>query len=271
MDLDAAIAYYDPPAAVGAGDRPDFTSLPLAGKRVRVADMRGRYDECSLDAEGFTVVNAPTRVRNFHDRAEVMRVYLREADALLRALTGCTATAPLNSPLVRVSGLGGSRPPGTAPTGDFAHADLASWSAPYLLQRNLPDSEAAARLSSGARLAVFNIWRTFSGPPQDMPLALCDARSVAPEDKQACTITLQTSAGDVQTWDNLAYRYSPAHRWFYCSDMTRDEAYVFRSYDSSPEQAEQVPHSAFVNTSLATGSVIKPRASIELRLFAFWD
>jgi hypothetical protein len=51
--------------------------------------------------------------------------------------------------------------------------------------------------------------------------------------------------------------------------MMRDEAFVFRSYDSGG--AEQVPHSAFMNGSLAPGVAVKPRASIELRLFAFWD
>jgi hypothetical protein len=274
MDLDAAIAYYDPPVSVGADERPDFTSLPLSGKQVHVADMRDRYSEIALDLQGFALVPAPTRVRNFHDQAEVARVYIAEADAMLRALTGCSATAPLNAPLVRVSALGGApgarvlRPAGAAPTGDFAHADLANWSAEYLLRRNLPEAEASARLASG-QFAIYNIWRTFSGPPQDMPLALCDARTVAAADKQACAITLRTSTGEWQSWENLAYRYSAAHRWWWCSDMTREEAFVFRAYDSGG--AEQVPHSAFVNTALAPGTALKPRASIELRLFAFWD
>lgn len=267
MDLDAAIAYYAPPAPVGADERPDFTSLPLREEGVHVADMRGRFSEISLDLQGFALVPAPTRVRNFHDRAEVTRVYLGEADAMLRALTGCSATAPLNSPLVRVSALSGSRPAGAAPTGDFVHADLASCSAEYLMRRNLPEAEASARLAG--RFAIYNIWRTFSGPPQDMPLGLCDARTVAPGDKQACSITLQTSTGQWQSWENLAYRYSAAHRWWWCSDMTREEAFVFRSYDSGG--AEQVPHSAFANPLIAPDATVKPRASIELRLFAFWD
>lgn len=267
MDLDAAIAYYAPPVPVGADERPDFTSLPLREEGVHVMDMRGRFSEISLDVQGFALVPAPTRVRNFHDRAEVMRVYTGEADAILRGLTGCSATAPLNSPLVRVSALSGARPAGAAPTGDFVHADLADWSAEYLMRRNLPEAEASARLAG--RFAIYNIWRTFSGPPQDMPLGLCDARTVAPADKQACSITLRTSTGQWQSWENLAYRYSPEHRWWWCSDMTREEAFVFRSYDSGG--AEQVPHSAFANPLTAPDTTVKPRASIELRLFAFWD
>jgi hypothetical protein len=51
--------------------------------------------------------------------------------------------------------------------------------------------------------------------------------------------------------------------------MTADEAYVFRSFDSSPSHAEQVPHSAFVNDSCPASA--PPRASIELRVFAFYE
>ena len=116
---------------------------------------------------------------------------------------------------------------------------------------------------------MLNVWRTFSGPPQDVPLALCDVRSVAPPDKQYCEITMKTATGDLLTWENIAYYHNRAHRWWYCPDMTRDEAYVFRSFDSAPGHAEQVPHSAFVSESCPPSA--PPRASIEVRVFAFFE
>ena len=136
------------------------------------------------------------------------------------------------------------------------------------MRRNLPPAEAEARLR-GPRLAVFNVWRAFSGPPQDVPLALCDTRSVAPQDKQYCQITMKSAAGDLLTWENITYYHNPGHRWWYCPDMTRDEAYVFRSFDSAPGHAEQVPHSAFVNESCPASA--PPRASVEVRVFAFFE
>jgi hypothetical protein len=153
-------------------------------------------------------------------------------------------------------------------TGDFAHADFSATAAEAMLRRNLPPGEAEARLR-GPRFAVFNVWRAFSGPPQDVPLARCDARSVAPQDKQYCEITLKSAAGDLLTWENITYYHNQAHRWWYCPDMTRDEAYVFRSFDSAPGHAEQVPHSAFVNESCPASA--PPRASVEVRVFAFYD
>ena len=264
----ATIAYYDPPRRPAAGERPDFTSLPLTDKPVTVSNMRAAGGGFSLDREGFTLANAPTEVRDFYDRDEVQHGYVAEARELVRSLTGCATTALLNSPVVRVSGRVGPRPAGTTFTGDFAHADFSAAAAAAMLRRNLPPAAAEARLR-GPRFAVFNVWRTFSGPPQDVPLALCDTRSVAPQDKQFCEITMKSAAGDLLTWENITYYHSQAHRWWYCPDMTRDEAYVFRSFDSAPDHAEQVPHSAFVNESCPASA--PPRASVEVRVFAFYE
>jgi hypothetical protein len=261
----ATIAYYDPPRRPAPQQRPDFTALPLTGKAVTVSNMRAAGGGFCLDREGFTLAAAPTEVRDFFDRDEVQRTCVAEARELVRSLTGCAATALLNSPVVRVSGRAGTRPAGATFTGDFAHADFSAPAAEAMLRRNLPPQEAAARLR-GPRFAVFNVWRAFSGPPQDVPLALCDARSVAPQDKQYCHITMKSAAGDLLTWENITYYHNEGHRWWYCPDMTRDEAYVFRSFDSL--HAEQVAHSAFVNESCPADA--PPRASVEVRVFAFY-
>ena len=265
--MQASIAYYDPPQRPAPDVRPDFTRLPLSAMPVTIEDMRDRAGDFSLDREGFTVVSAPTSVTDFYDRAEVLRVYPGEAGELLRSLTGCAATAVLNTPVVRVSGRVGERPAGTTFTGDFVHADFSAAAAEYMLRRNLPPAEAEARLRN--RYAVYNIWRAFSGPPQDVPLALCDTRTIAPADKQYCSITMRSATGELMSWENITYLHSERHRWCYCSDMRRDEAYVFRSFDSDPARAEQVPHSAFVDAACPASA--PPRASVEIRMFAFYQ
>lgn len=42
-----------------------------------------------------------------------------------------------------------------------------------------PPEEARERL--GERFAIDNLWRAPSDPPQDAPLAVCDARSMSPD------------------------------------------------------------------------------------------
>ena len=265
--MHATIAYYDPPRRPAHGVRPDFTALPLTGQPVTVSNMRAAGGGFCLDREGLALADAPTAVRDFYDRDEVTGRYVAEARELVRSLTGCAATALLNSPVVRLSGRAGPRPAGATFTGDFAHADFSPPAAESMLRRNLPAGEVAERLRH--RYSVFNVWRAFSGPPQDVPLALCDTRSVAPQDKQYCEITMKSAAGDLLTWENITYYHNPAHRWWYCPDMTRDEAYVFRSFDSAPTHAEQVPHSAFVNDSCLASA--PARASVEVRVFAFYE
>ncbi|MFY9668150.1 MAG: CmcJ/NvfI family oxidoreductase, partial [Trebonia sp.] len=132
----AQIAYYDPPRRPAPGVRPDFTKLPLSGRSVTIGDMRDGPGDCSLDREGFAAVAAPTSVRDFYDGDEVARVYPAEAAELLRALTGCAATALLNRPVIRVSGRAGERPAGATFTGDFVHADFSAAAAEQMLRRN---------------------------------------------------------------------------------------------------------------------------------------
>jgi hypothetical protein len=43
--------------------------------------------------------------------------------------------------------------------------------------------------------AVYNVWRVLSPPPQDMPLAVCDARTVAREDLVAARPTRRNGGG----------------------------------------------------------------------------
>lgn len=265
--MKATIAYYDPPCRPAAAERPDFTTLPLAGKPVIVNDMRAAGNGFSLDREGFTVLSAPTSIRDFYDRDEVLSTYVRETGDLIRSLTGATATAVLNSPVVRVSGRAGSRPADATFTGDFAHADFSAAAAEQMLRANVPSGEVAARLAG--RYSVFNVWRAFSGPPQDVPLALCDTRTVRADDKQYCHITMKSASGNTMSWENITYYHNPGHRWWYCANMTPDEAYVFRSFDSAPQRSEQVPHSAFVNETCPDSA--PPRASIEIRMFAFYE
>jgi len=265
-NIEGDIVYYRPPEPLPPEARPDFERLPLGAERMAIQDLRGREGELSVAEQGFQLVHWPTAVKDFHDPAEVAAVYAPEVDALLRAATGCKSTVVSSPGLVRVSRRATVRPEGATHTGDFAHADYSFRSGEQFLRRALPPEEAERRLTQ--RWSMFNVWRAFSPPPQDFPLALCDARSVAPADIQNCMLTL--ARGDFSmTWENTAYKHNPDHRWFYCSDMTRDEAFVFRSYDSAPEFAGHVPHTAFHDLTCPESA--PPRASLEIRMLAFYE
>jgi hypothetical protein len=63
--------------------------------------------------------------------------------------------------------------------------------------------------------------------------------------------------------------YNPAHDWYYFPEMTRDEALVFKCYDSLTDgRARYTAHSAFEHPD--TPPAAPERESIEMRTFAFY-
>jgi hypothetical protein len=57
---------------------------------VLVEDARGRGLEFTLDRSGFTLIKAPTAVRNFYDPDEIKSVYYPEVERLLRDTLGAS-------------------------------------------------------------------------------------------------------------------------------------------------------------------------------------
>ncbi len=84
------------------------------------------------------------------------------------------------------------------------------------------------------RFIISSFWRTFSPPPQDCPLALCDGRSVRDDEG---TPNVLWVVDDIPQGEALfapmddagnpiaaaIFRHNPDHRWWYFSNMTRDE------------------------------------------------
>ena len=57
---------------------------------VLIEDARGRGPEFTLDRNGFTLIKAPTAVRNFYDPGEIKSVYYPEVERLLRDTLGAS-------------------------------------------------------------------------------------------------------------------------------------------------------------------------------------
>ena len=64
------------------------------------------------------------------------------------------------------------------------------------------------------------------------------------------------------------FHYSPDHRWWYFSNMVRDEALLIKFHDSDRSRAWRTPHTAFHDPSFPDAKI---RSSIELRSVAFFD
>jgi hypothetical protein len=142
------------------------------------------------------------------------------------------------------------------------HNDYTEWSGPQRVREILPDE--ADRLLAG-RFAIIQVWRAINQPIRSNPLAIADARSVGFGDLLAAERRYPHRVGET-----YQVRYNPEHRWFYFPEMRRDEALVFKVYDSAKDgRARFTAHTSFVDPTTPPGA--PPRQSIEARTFAFFS
>ena len=256
------------------GGRPRFHAqehardkLVLDPRRVRIED--GREAAPSLDVEGIALVPHRTAVADFRDREAAMAVYRPELERLIGELSGASKVVVTGGARLRFSrrspefGTGvNSQPAG------FVHVDYTDRSAPELLSGRLFGGEQHA-IRPGQRVAGYNIWRVVSDPPQDTPLAVCDARTVAAADLVRADAVFDVGEAPWMSFEAFLLRASPAHRWLYFSNMRRDEALVFKSFDTDPDRPVRVPHTAFEHPR--TPAEAPGRVSVEARAFAIFD
>jgi hypothetical protein len=216
----------------------------------------------TLEAEGFKLVEHSSAVADFTDRAEVAAVHPAEIVALLREHSGADEVVVTSPGILRFSersGRAGSLD--NSMPARFAHIDTTAQTAAGFAGASAPDGRGFIRH------AHYNVWRAFSGAPQDVPLAVCDARSVKPADLLVADAIFDPPGGAPEwSFESWLVAHDPAHRWHWFPDMTRDESLIFKTSDS--RFSNPVPHVAFDNP-LATPDCA-PRASIEMRAVAYW-
>ena len=226
----------------------------------RVTIENGRVKDFTLDGDGFRLVHHDTKVTDFFDQEEIRNVYYPEMIELIKAQSGAKRVVVFDHTLR------------TADDSDRAarkirevvprvHNDYTEWSGPQRVRDLLPD-EADDLLAR--RFAIIQAWRPIRYPVESFPLAMCDARSISSED---LIVTERRHADRIgQTY---AVTYSPSHRWYWFPLMRRDEAIVFKVYDSLKDgRARFSAHTAFDDPSSPPHA--RPRESIEIRTLAFF-
>jgi len=243
-------------------------NLNLVSHTVPVRDAREIPAGASLDREGFCLVRHHTCAARLESRREVLRVYGPELERLVGELTGAAAVIAEPIGVVRVA-CGGARALTTPahPPLRFVHADFTLRSVSWLIRRLLPTDEVEL-FGRGRRCVVYNIWRSLTPPPQDVPLAVCDLRTVDPDGAVAADALLDFPGSRPGMTESTLFHRNARHNWYYYPDMSGDDVLIFKSFDSAIAHGGWVPHSAFNDPTCRLG--VPGRESIDLRVLALF-
>ena len=229
-------------------------------RKIVMHNGRPHAGEFELDVNGFRFVRHDTKVQNFLDEAEVKRVYYPEIEALIKAQSGAKRVVVFDHTL-RTADDAFREQHKIREVVRRAHNDYTEWSGPQRLRDILPD-EADDLIKR--RFAIIQVWRPIRYPVETHPLAIADARSVSPDDFVISERRYPDRIG--QTY---VIGYNPAHKWFWFPRQARNEALVFKVYDSAKDgRARWTAHTAFDDPT--TPSNARPRESIEIRTLAFF-
>jgi hypothetical protein len=237
---------------------------------IRNARLAGPF---TLDEHGFCLGRHRTAVTDWGRNYGPDSDYAREVRDVAMRICGADLVLPMGG-MVRSSGETGAavQPPAAEAHVDFTQG-CAERIAETLYRKYRPDGPGYRRF------IAFSLWRVLSPPPQDMPLALCEGRSVRDDEG---THNVKVDVDEIPTGDALfapiegeekmaaatIFHHSPEHRWWYFPDMQPDEVIFIKFYDSDHGTAWRCPHTAFRDT---TRPDARERRSMEFRAIAYFS
>ena len=242
------------------GSDSGFEGVDLEPREMAIVDARrlAPADRPTLAVNGFELLDRPMAQPglDFLDHGAVVRSYYPECAAIVGAATGAATVVAFDHNVRSASGksgqrriAGGQQVQGPA---HLVHGDYTLTSAPQRLRdlarpptlndtygtalaegETLLDANAVERAIGSGRFALINVWRNIAHEPvATRPLALCDARTVQPDELVVFEIHYHDRIGE-----NYFAKHSPRHRWVFWPAMTRDEALLIKQWDSAGEMA----------------------------------
>jgi hypothetical protein len=237
---------------------------------VRNARLAGPF---TLDDHGFCLGHHHTDITDWERNYGPDTPYAGEVGEVAKRLSGADFVVPMGG-MIRNSRKTSAtvQPPAAEAHVDFTQR-CAERIAGNLYKRANPQGPGFRRF------IAFSLWRALSPPPQEMPLALCEGRSVRDDEG---THNTKVDVNEIPTGDALfapiegeenmsaatILHHSPDHRWWYYPDMIPDEVIFIKFYDSDHRTAWRCPHTAFRDSSRPDAN---ERRSIEFRAIAYFS
>ncbi|KAH9476240.1 Aspirochlorine biosynthesis protein N [Psilocybe cubensis] len=233
-------------------------------KEMVIENLRGKEDTVSLDTTGFQYFRHTSKHTSFANDEEIYSQYYPESIELIKKLTGASRVELFDHTIRRRRpGQVDDHPDRRQPVAQV-HVDQTTRSSIARVHRHLPASDAPKLLEK--RFQIINLWRPIGHPAIDWPLALCDYRSVEPNDTVPVALVYDDREGET-----LGVKYNPNHKWKYLHGMTPEEIVLIKCFDSVQDGSVAIftPHTGFSDPNTPEGTPL--RESIELRALVFYD
>jgi hypothetical protein len=255
---------------VDSGEKPVSNSAAHGAKPVHTGTYEDRpatihnarllREPPALEREGFTLVDHETKVTDFYNEDEIRALYYSEMERLIAQQSGAKRVFIFDHTLRAENDATRAEKQVREPV-RRVHNDYTEWSGPQRVRDLLP-AEAEELLKR--RFAVIQTWRPIRNPVVTAPLAVADARSLPRQDMIRTERRYPDRVGEIY---HIAY--NPAHRWYYFPNMRRNEAIVFKTFDSATDgRARWTAHAAFDDPTSPPDA--PQRESIEIRALAFF-
>jgi hypothetical protein len=256
--VDAIIKYPERAARGGRiwGNK-DY-NFELEDHQMRIGNAR--LAGPSFETQGFALLERSTDI-DFGAKESIESRWHPQVQQLVQQLTGAREVFPFLGIL-----RGGEKEEAGGPAlmahVDFTADTLRTWVARL--------AGAGGKKLSRGRLVNVNVWTPLR-PVENMPLAVCDASSIEPDD------LLEVGFGKPETQHNdefaggfdsrgFVLAYNPAHRWFYYPNMLPNEVLAMRLCDTGDAGGHMTAHTAFVDPTSVPDS--PKRMSYEIRTIA---
>ena len=244
-----------------------YQSYPVTIRNARLAP-----EPLTLDVHGFCLARMPSAdhglPRPGRAEARLSRRGGCDRQGADRLRPGGADGGQLRSPVISGAGI---QPPAAEAHVDF-DTPTANRIAKAIYDRTAPDGPGYSRF------IAFSLWRCFSEPPQDWPLALCEFASIGDDDGVP---NVKVDVDEIPEGDALfapiegedemmaatIFRHNPAHRWCYYPDMSVDEVIFIKFHDSDHSRAWRAPHTAFHDIGRRGAHT---RESYEFRALAYF-
>jgi hypothetical protein len=227
----------------------------------------------TLDEHGFCLGQHHSTLSDWENQYGGDSAYAAQVAEVATRLSGADVVVPIGGMLRNAAATSATVQPPAAE----AHVDFTQQFAERRAEAMY--RKAHPRGPGYRRFIGFSLWRVLSAPPQDMPLALCEGRSVRDDEG---TRNTKVDVSEIPTGDALyapiegeenmpaatIFHHSPGHRWWYFPDMSPDEVIFIKLYDSDHTRAWRCPHTAFRDSSRPDA---KPRRSMEFRAMAYFS